>query len=245
MQRESEAHKARTKKLGRKATLERLRTGPTQGVDIIGEPPEVVLDALLQGVTYGFTAAVRSHDDALPKRLQAAGARVWVGPPPNAEERIHLGAFQEAGVLQIFQESDGSEERSWVDADEHSHARHQLNLRDFAPFDGVSVASSLDALPTRKRKALERRVYMSPEAFIRETALLMTLFSALPVLGVLIALGGFGFLMWRLSNDGSLLLPGIILTVGVLVLLSTRLVNDRLEALLGSVDEPDRGVRDV
>ena len=238
MRRDVEELDARTKKLGSKATLARLKEGPTPAVDIIGEPPELYLEALLQGVSGGFTATVRTHDEALLGRLVEHGGRVWVGPPPGAEEHPLLHAYQEEGVLEVWHGGEREEKRTWQPADKHSRARHQLNLRDFAPYDGDSVASSLDDLPKRKRAALERRVSMSPQAFVWQTALLMTLLTALPVLGGLLCAVGFVFSMWQVFQDGSLLLPFLITISGFLLLLGTRVVNNRLEVLLGPGDGP-------
>lgn len=239
MRRDAEELHARTKKLGSKATLARLKEGPTPAVDIIGEPPELYLKALLQGVTGGFTATVRTHDEALPAKLLEHGGRVWVGPPPGAEDHPLFCAYQDEGTLEVWHGGEREETRTWQPADDHSHARHRLNLRDFAPYDGNSVASSLDNLPKRRRAALERRVSMSPEAFVRETSLLITLFTALPVLGGLLSVIGFAFTMWQVFHDGPLLIPLLITISGVLLLLCTRVVNNRLEALLGLVDGPE------
>ena len=155
---------AQEKKLSAEEALTYLRAGPTNAVYTIGTLPELYLEALLGGAKAGYTATVRTHDDALPERLLEHGATVWVGPYPENRDHYALSAYQEDGTLNVQQRNAERERLVWHSGG--SKARHNLNLHDFAPYDGYGVETSLAALPSKKRLELERRVKMSPAAFV-------------------------------------------------------------------------------
>lgn len=123
---------ATTQQLSPKAALAHLKTGPTQGADINGEPPQLYLDALLQGAAKDLTVTLLTRDESLPQHLAQHGARVWVGPPPTAAN-YSLIAYQERGVL-IIRSGDGQQKCSWQPASPHSGALHRVNMQDFAPY---------------------------------------------------------------------------------------------------------------
>lgn len=233
-----EEEERREKKLGNKATITALKAGPTQAVEIVGEPPEPYLEALLAGVTDGFTATIQVHGDTLPQRLLAHGADVRVGPPPKDDQEYRLTAYQDDGVVSIMYKSKEAEKKTWSPYSTGSRASLKLNLRDFACYDGESVATSLDALPKQKRTALERRIYKSPEAFMQEVTPLMIMSYASPVVGWLLCLFGFVFSMIQAFREGPLLVPFLITALGVLLIFSGRLVDKKLDALLGSGKDP-------
>lgn len=213
-----------------------LRTGPSQAVDIIGTAPEPYFEAFFRGVDASYTATVRTHDDALPERLLAHGAEVWIGPYPESGDDYALSAYQEDGTLNIRRRNAEREKIVWQPGG--SKARHNLNLHDFAPYDGYGVETSLAALPSKKRLELERRVKMSPAAFVQTFALLMTLAYVLPVLGLLTYMVGLGFFVWQLAHNESLLVPLLVTTAGGLIGLGSRVVNKRLDRLVGTGDDP-------
>lgn len=230
-----EAKEAKTQQVGSKATLAHLKTGPTRGVDITGNPPEVYLDALLQGAADGFTATVRTRDDTLFKRLLEHGAEVRVGPPPN-DDFWALSAEQDKSIIEVRYREKGSEKRTWQPNDGEGGI-HTLRLRDFAPYDGKSVASSLEALPPKKRAALERKLKQTPEAFVRQVTLLMTVYSVLPIVGAIASGMGLALLFWQFSRpDPALLWPSLLFGFGVCSLIGARPIDRKLVAILGDVD---------
>lgn len=227
---------AQETKLSTQRALAHLKTGPSQAVDIIGTPPEPYLEAFFVGVDAGYTATLRTCDDVLPERLLVHGATVWVGPYPEGGDSYALTAYQEDGTLTVQRRNAERESIVWHAGG--SRARHNLNLRDFAPYDGYGVETSLAALSPKKRLELERRVKMSPAAFVQTFALLMTLAYALPVLGLLMYLVGLGSFVWQLARSGSLLVPFLVTIAGGLVGLGSRVVNKRLDRLVGTDDAP-------
>ena len=85
---------------------------------------------------------------------------------------------------------------------------------------------------------LERRVKMSPVAFVQTFALLMTLAYVLPVLGLLMYVVGLSSFVWQLAHSGSLLAPFLVTTMGGLIGLGSRVVNKRLDRLVGTSGAP-------
>lgn len=229
-----EEHERQEKRLGNKATLTTLKAGPTEAVAIVGEPPEPYLEALLEGVTESFIATVRVHDDVLPKRLLARGADVRVGPPPRVDDGYQITAYQPDGTVNVVCRANEPERKTWDPERPESRGPLKLSLRDFAPFDSESVTASLDALPQPKRKALERRVYRSPGVLLLEVTLLMSLSYALPLVGLLMVLVGFALLIRQAVLEGSFLAPFLLTSAGTLMVICGRMVNQRIDSLIGS-----------
>lgn len=232
MKRSVEELEAETKKLGSNATLSYLRTGPTVAIDITGTLPEPYLEALLEGVQSEFTAAVRTRDNALPKRLLAHGAKVWVGPHPDADEHYTLLAYQEDGTLAVQLRGAEPERKWWRPGD--GSGSHTFKLGSFARYDDQSVASSLASLSSKQRAKMERRIDMSPAELVRNFAVLMTLTYTLLIGGGVTALLGVGLTFWQLAQDGPLTPPLIMTNVGILIGLSSRLVINKINAFIGT-----------